>query len=97
MSGDVFYSTLFPFAVIYLNTLEVALKASSGWVTSDVTLVKDWIDFPFFIGHFIFIGLGIFMLIKFKKRKKQLAIGKINYFVLLITIFLKPCTIISIF
>ena len=73
-----------PFCYYNYNHNEIALSAF-GLSGSDDNISGR---FPYYIGVFCSIGLSIMAIRYFKNRKKQLVIGKINYFVILITLVL---------
>ncbi len=81
----VFTASLFPFAYYVIEDQVVMLDAF-GWESQKNVLIKDFPNYPFFIGYLVSISLSIFMLLKYKNRKTQLSFGKLNYFVLLITL-----------
>ena len=81
----VFISSFFPFAELDFNGQTLELGAF-GWNLENQQLPKELGNYPYFIGYFLSISLGILMLFKFKNRKAQLSLGKANYFVLLITL-----------
>ena len=81
----VFISSFFSFAELDFNGQTLELGAF-GWNLENQQLPKELGNYPYFIGYFLSISLGILMLFKFKNRKAQLSLGKANYFVLLITL-----------
>ena len=81
----VFISSLFPFVELDFNGRILELGAF-GWGLENDQTPKELDNYPYFIGYFLSISLGILMLFKFKNRKTQLSLGKANYFVLLITL-----------
>ncbi len=48
--------------------------------------VDTW--FPYYITIALSVGLSLFSVTQFKNRKRQLNLGKINYFVILLTIIM---------
>jgi hypothetical protein len=73
---------VFPFA--YYPIKNGLISFDLFGVSENLSKVNTW--FPYYITIALSIGLGLFSITQFKNRKRQLALGKVNYFVILLTI-----------
>jgi hypothetical protein len=73
---------VFPFAYYPLSDNLVSFNLFG--VSENTLKVNTW--FPYYITIALSIGLSLFSITQFKNRKRQLTLGKINYFVILLTI-----------
>jgi len=69
----------FPFAE-YPNGVEL----NAFGVSENALKVSTW--FPYYVTLALSIGLGIMTIAQFKNRKRQLQLGKVNYFIIIITL-----------
>jgi hypothetical protein len=77
-------SLVFPFAYYELGEENVTFNLFG--LSKNSLDVDTW--FPYYISIGLTTGLALFSITQFKNRKRQLALGKINYLVILITIIL---------
>jgi len=73
---------VFPFATYFLEEGEVIFNAYG--VSENVLEVDTF--FPYYITVSLSMGLSLFSILQYKKRKLQLKVGRFNYLILIITI-----------
>ena len=73
---------VFPFA--YYPIAGSGAGFSIFGISSNEFNVDVW--FPYYISVGLSVGISLFAITQFKNRKRQLALGKINYLVLLLTL-----------
>lgn len=75
-------SLIFPFASYPLENGEGSLGAFG--VSENILKASTW--FPYYVTIGLSTGLGIMTIAQFKDRKKQLAFGKINYLLIILSL-----------
>ncbi len=75
-------SLFFPFAYYDLGEENVTFNLFG--LSKNSLDVDTW--FPYYISIGLTAGLSLFSITQFKNRKRQLNLGKINYFVILLTV-----------
>ena len=75
-------SLVFPFAYYDLGEENVIFNLFG--LSKNSLEVDTW--FPYYISIGLTAGISLFSVTQFKTRKRQLSLGKINYFIILLTI-----------
>lgn len=75
-------SFAFPFATYPIEDAIGTLGALG--VSENISKASPW--FPYYVTLGASMGLGIMTIAQFKNRKKQLAFGKINYLLIIVTL-----------
>lgn len=77
-------SLVFPFAYYDLGEENVIFNLFG--LSKNSSKVDTW--FPYYISIGLTAGISLFSVTQYKNRKRQLSLGKINYFVILFTVIM---------